>query len=197
MQHIVALSRVAVIIRHWFEIDLTDSSLEHGVRIELRELPRQPRRGSESAAQLICADRPLWRADLFDRVTDVPGTFAVAHFHPQFDGNEPSPRVFDQLLSREPWRWLGEQFGHLGAGSGPSAWPVDPADGDELSARADQLVALARELGPATCTSAAQCHELTRDAADAVQVMLGELTRPDLLDEDWVKPWRGGVASRG
>ena len=44
MQHILALSRTAVIVRHWFEIDLADASMEHGVRIELRELAVHPRR---------------------------------------------------------------------------------------------------------------------------------------------------------
>ncbi len=47
MQHILTLSRTAVIVRHWFEIDLADASMEHGSRIELRELAAHPRRGSE------------------------------------------------------------------------------------------------------------------------------------------------------
>ena len=34
MQYILALSRSAVTIRHWFEIDLDDASMEHGARIE-------------------------------------------------------------------------------------------------------------------------------------------------------------------
>ena len=38
MQHILTLSRTAVVVRHWFEIDLEDASMEHGARIELREL---------------------------------------------------------------------------------------------------------------------------------------------------------------
>ena len=106
MQHILALSHSAVIVRHWFEIDLDDASMEHGARIELRELAPQPHRGSESAAQLITADRPLWRADLFDRLTDAPGTFGVAHYHPDFSGNEPSSRAWDPELTADPWRWL-------------------------------------------------------------------------------------------
>ena len=57
MQQILALSRCAVIARHWFEIDLDDASMEHGARIELRELVPQQHRGSESAAQIIVADR--------------------------------------------------------------------------------------------------------------------------------------------
>ena len=68
MLHLVALSRCAVIVRHWFEIDLRDCALEHGARIELRELTPQVHRGSESAAQVVTLDRPLWRADVFDRV---------------------------------------------------------------------------------------------------------------------------------
>jgi hypothetical protein len=52
VQYILALSRSAVTIRHWFEINLDDASMEHGARIEIRELARHPRRGSESASQL-------------------------------------------------------------------------------------------------------------------------------------------------
>ena len=77
MQQILALNRSAVTIRHWFEINLDDASMEHGARIEIREMPDQPHRGSESASQLTSVDRPLWRADLFDRLTDPPGSFAV------------------------------------------------------------------------------------------------------------------------
>jgi len=190
VQHIIALSRTAVIVRHWFEIDLQDSSMEHGVRIELRELAGQARRGSESAAQLVTLDRPLWRADLFDRHTDPPGTFGVAHFHPQFLGNEPCPRVWDPELKADPYRWLGDQFSQLGGGSGLQPWPVNSKDGAELSQLSEVVVSVAKQFGPDRCTSARQCYELTRDALEAVQLMLTELERPDLLDEDWVAPWR-------
>ncbi|HEX6519179.1 MAG TPA: hypothetical protein VF070_04080, partial [Streptosporangiaceae bacterium] len=59
VQQILALSHCAVIVRHWFEIDLDDASMEHGARIELRELTPQRHRGSESAAQIVAADRPV------------------------------------------------------------------------------------------------------------------------------------------
>ena len=95
MQHILALNRSAVTIRHWFEINLDDASMEHGARIEIREVPHQPHRGSESASEFTSVDRPLWRADLFDRLTDPPGSFAAAHYHPRFTDNEPSARVWD------------------------------------------------------------------------------------------------------
>ena len=190
MQHIIALSRTAVIVRHWFEIDLDDSSMEHGVRIELRELPAQPRRGSESAAQVITADRPLWRADLFDRHTDAPGTFAVAHFHPRFLGSEPCPRVFEPELTAGPFDWLGHQFAAVGATGGRDAWDLERADAAELSRMSAGIVTLARTLGPDQCGSAAQCFALTRDAREAVQVMIATLRQPERLDTEWTTPWR-------
>jgi hypothetical protein len=193
VQHIVALSCSALIVRHWFEIDLQDSSMEHGVRIELRELANQARRGSESAAQLVTLDRPLWRADLFDRHTDAPGSFGVAHYHPRFLGNEPCPRVWDSELTASPWRWLENQFAHAGAGQGSEPWPLEAADAAELSRLAAVVVSLAQQFAPDRCTSAAQCFEWTRDVRDAVQQMLGSLRRPDLLDEDWVLPWRAAA----
>ena len=189
MQHILALSRSAVIVRHWFEIDLGDASMEHGARIELRELAPQPHRGSESAAQVIAADRPLWRADLFDRLTDAPGTFGVAHYHPGFSGNEPSPRTWDPELTADPWRWLRDQIANLGEGPGRKAWPLEPGDAGELRGRTDAIVALAQGLGPERCRSAAECFRLTRDARQSVQLMIEYLRRPDLLNVDWVSPW--------
>ena len=189
MQHIVALSRVAVLIRHWFEIDLDDASMEHGVRIELRELAAHPHRGSESAAQLVTADRPLWRADLFDRVTDPPGSFRVAHYHPQFDGNEPCARVWDPQLSADPWLWLEGQLASAGAKDGKDLRPVRAADAAELRRISGSVVGLARELGPDRCSSSAQCYELTQDVAGTVRLMVKYLRRPELLDRNWTSPW--------
>lgn len=189
MQHILALSRSAVIVRHWFEIDLDDASMEHGARIELRELSAHQHRGSESAAQLITADRPLWRADLFDRLTDAPGSFGVAHYHPGFSGNEPCPRHWDPDLTADPWRWLHDQIAGLGQGAGGQSWQLDPEDAGELGGLADAIVTLARELGPDRCRSAAECFARTRDAREAVQLMIGYLRRPDLLDVDRVSLW--------
>jgi hypothetical protein len=191
VQHILALSRTAVIVRHWFEVDLDDASMEHGVRIELRELAAHPRRGSESAAQLVAVDRPLWRADLFDRHTDPPGTFGVAHFHPRFTGSEPCPRTWDPKLTADPWSWLGDQFASLGAAGETGPWPVDEADGPALRRLSAEIVSLARPLGPDRCRSAAQCYEQTSDAAESVRLMIEYLHRPDLLDEQWVALWRG------
>jgi hypothetical protein len=192
VQHILTLSGVAVVVRHWFEIDLEDASMEHGARIELRELATHPRRGSESAAQLITLDRPLWRADLFDRLTDEPGTFGVAHYHPEFSGNEPCPRVWDPELTARPWRWLRDQFAHPGVAQPNGPWELDPADAAELRGLADTVVALARQVSPERCHSAAGCFGLTRDARESVQLMIGTVRQRDRLDLEWIKPWRMG-----
>ena len=189
MQHILALSHSAVIVRHWFEIDLDDASMEHGVRIELRELAAQQHRGSESAAQLIAADRPLWRADLFDRLTDTPGSFGVAHYHPEFSGNEPCDRTWDPQLTANPWRWLRDHIANLGTVAGGKPWQLEPADARELSGLADAIALLAREFAPDRCRSARECFQLTRDARASVRLMMEYLRRPDLLDTSWVSPW--------
>ncbi len=189
MQHILALSRSALIVRHWFEINLDDASMEHGARIELRELTPAEHRGSESAAQMLTADRPLWRADLFDRMQDEPGTFGAAHYHPGFDGTEPSDRVWDPELTADPWRWLFDQVISEGAAANGIPWPVDPADASELPGLADEVVALARQFSPSCCGSPAECYRLTRDARHAVRLMVRGVHRPELLDAAFVAPW--------
>jgi hypothetical protein len=195
VQHILALSRSAVTIRHWFEINLDDASTEHGARVEIREVPRQPHRGSESASQLTIVDRPLWRADLFDRLADPPGSFSAAHYHPQFTGNEPSARFWDAALTADPWTWLGEQITSLGTAVGGAAWPLDPEDAAELPGLASAVVATAQQFGPARCRSAAECFQLTRDVQDSVQLMIATLRAPERLDRDWVAPWLPDGAS--
>lgn len=189
MRHVLALSRSAFVIRHWFEINLDDAAMEHGARIELRELPVQPHRGSESAAQLITVDRPLWRADLFDRLADAPGTFGAAHYHPAFDGNEPSDRVWDTGLTLDPWGWLGDQVASLGAAAGRGRWPVSPEDVPEIARLADTVVATARQFEPTRCGSAVECFRLTRDVRDTVRLMIATLANPGLLDTEWVSAW--------
>ena len=150
MLHILALSHSALIVRHWFEIDLDDASMEHGARIELRELAPGAHRGSESAAQLIAADRPLWRADLFDRHGDEPGSFGAAHYHPEFSGNEPSGRVWDarrqSSLTADPWRWLGranQDRQQPAPRRTARPWQLDPGDATR-TARPGALLAETR-----------------------------------------------------
>jgi hypothetical protein len=192
MRYVLALSRSAFVIRHWFEINLDDASMEHGVRVELRELPVQPHRGTESAAQIVTLDRPLWRADLFDRLADAPGSFGAAHYHPEFDGNEPCARVWDAGLTADPWAWLGDQVASAGTASGRGAWPVDPEDAAQMRGLAGAVVATARRFEASGCTSAAHCYQLTRDVRETVQLMIATLRDPGLLDTGWVSPWTTG-----
>jgi hypothetical protein len=194
VQHILALSRSAVTIRHWFEIDLDDASMEHGSRIEIRELVQHPHRGSESASQLTTVDRPLWRADLFDRLADPPGSFSAAHYHQQFTGNEPSARFWDVALTADPWTWLGDQITSLGTAAGRAGWPLEPGDAAELPGLASAVVATAQQFGPAGCRSAAECFRRTTDVQDAVQLMIATVRAPERLDRDWVAPWLGRSA---
>jgi hypothetical protein len=190
VQHVIALSRSALVIRHWFEIDLEDASMEHGARVELRELAEVPRRGSESAAQVITADRPLWRADLFDRLSEEPGSFGVAHYHPEFEGNEPCDRVWSKDLTADPWAWLHAQVASSGAAATGKPWVIDPDDAAELAGLAQVVVGLAQGFAPARCTSAEQCFGLTRDARESVRLMMEYLRRPELLDLERTALWR-------
>ena len=128
-------------------------------------------------------------ADLFDRLTDPPGSFSVAHFHPRFNGNEPSARCWDAALSADPWTWLGDQITSLGAAAGGAGWPIDPGDAAELPGLASEVVATARRFGPAECRSAAECYQLTRDVQSAVQLMIATLRAPENLDRDRAAPW--------
>jgi hypothetical protein len=189
MQQVVTFSRSAIVLRHWFEIDLNDASMEHGARIELRVLAPAPHRGSESAAQLISADQPLWRADLFDRLPDAPGSYGVAHYHPRFSGNEPCPRAWDPALSADPWSWLHDQFAQAGQDTAAGRWPADPADAEEIRGLAAELVAAAQQFAPERCTSPADCYRRTRDARSSVRLMVDGLDRPELLDTARVAPW--------
>ena len=130
---------------------------------------------------------------MLDRLADAPGSFGVAHYHPEFLGDEPCARVWDSQLTTDPWRWLEDQFIHLGPGPGSGPWPLDSTDAVEMRQLAGTVVAVARQFAPDRCTSAKQCFELTRDVRDAVQLMIAELQQPDLLDTEWVAPWVDAV----
>src|SRR6476469_1876092 len=152
-------TRVAVLVRHWFEIGLTDGVLEHGARLELRLLEPQAHRGTESAAQRFVIDRPVWRADLFDRLDRPAGTFSAAHHHPRFDGVEPSDRVFREELTADPWAWVAAQLSDLNAvaeaaGLAPGAIADDARDVREQVAL---IVDAARGVAPGACRSRDHC----------------------------------------
>ena len=184
-------SQVAVLVRHWFEIGLTDGVLEHGARLELRLLEPKAHRGTESAAQRFVIDRPVWRADLFDRLDRPAGTFSAAHFHPRFHGNEPCDRVFREELTADPWAWAAAQLSDLtavadAAGSGPGR-------GRGRRARRPRAGGADRRHGPRArphpCRSRDQCFRLTRDVAGTVRIMVDNLADPALWTRPPYEPW--------
>lgn len=189
MIHMLTTAGAALLVRHWFEIDLEDASMEHGCRVELREVAPVDHRGSESAAQVVAADRPLWRADLFDRLGDEPGTFAAAHFHPYFEGDEPCDRVWDDRLTAEPWSWLREQVSRFGSGSASQPAPLGSEDAADLRAMADEVVSIAQRFSPTRCASQSECYRLTRDARQSIRLMVEYLHDPSRLDKDAVSLW--------
>jgi hypothetical protein len=194
--HAFVYNEVAVLVRHWFEIGLTDSHLEHGARIEVRLRAPQPQRGTYAAAQVIVADQPLWRADLFDRVDGVPGGFEAAHFHPRFVGVEPCERTWADEVKKAPWDWLHDRLSDIPdivATAGARLTDAEP-ERAEVAADAAMIVAAAQRRAGGECRSKRQCHDWTRDATSAVRLMVDDLERPDLLDRDRVSPWLGAAA---
>jgi len=189
--HAFVYNDLAILVRHWFEVSLKDSHLEHGVRLELLLREVQPHRGSESAAQKIVADRPLWRADLFDRVDGTPGAFEAAHFHPRFDGVEPCRRNWADAIKTTPWEWLHDQLADVAAIAATAGvqLPDPAADTEQVRADAPAIVAVAQSRAAAQCGSKEQCYAWTQDAVPLVHLMLRGLTQPDLLDRDRVSPW--------
>ncbi len=141
------LTQVVVLVFGWHEADPRQP--ERGVRIEVRRHGEPDHRGSPFAAQKVVIDQPLWRADLFDLMSEPPGNFLRAHYHPSFDGLEPSERQWDEALSRDPFGWLAGQLSNLeaivaGAGAADLIAPEAlAADAAALRQVAGEVVAAA------------------------------------------------------
>jgi hypothetical protein len=194
--HAFVYNEVAVLVRHWFEIGRTDSHLEHGARIEVRLRAPHPERGTYAAAQVIAADQPLFRADLFDRVDGVPGGFEAAHFHPSFIGVEPCERTWADEVKKTPWNWLHSKLSDIPDIVATAGAKLAEPDAERAGVAADAavIVAAAQRHAGSECRSKEQCHSWTRDATSAVRLMVADLERPDLLDRDRVSPWLGAAA---
>jgi hypothetical protein len=134
---------------------------ERGVRVEVRLIDRPPLTGSIYAAQPIVIDRLVWRADLFESVSGVPGSHDRVHHHPRVRGWEPGVRLFDPALSENPVGWLMTRLADLpGLLAGAE---LDESDAGPDDAR--QLAGAAPEIG--------------RVVADLLErVRAGELGRP-------------------
>jgi hypothetical protein len=189
--HAFVYNEVAILVRHWFEISLKDSHLEHGARLELRLRAPQPHRGTESASQKVLVDQPVWRADLFDRVDGERGGFEAAHFHPRFVGVEPCERNWTDVVNDTPWDWLHDQLSDVATIAAAAGVQLDdPApDTEQVRADAAAIVAAAQSRAGTQCGSTQQCYAWTQDAAHSVHLMLDQLAQPDLLDRKRVSPW--------
>ena len=176
MPYCLLLDNLAILIRHWYEVGPSDE--EHGTRVELRTIERPAHTGSESAAQPVTLDKPLWRADIFDLIGEPPGNLARAHYHPTFDGLEPSSRHWDAGL-RDDWAgWLHGQLTDLPALLAAAGAPQQAADGQKLTAsQLDQLLIAADGLLGVNCDARQQCLAATKDTQVAVTMML-EMFRP-------------------
>jgi hypothetical protein len=175
MQFCFLLDKVAILVRHWYEVGPDDE--EHGARVELRTITRPEHIGSESAGQPVTADEPVWRADIFDLIGGPPGNLTRAHFHPTFDGREPSSRNWDNKLQENWAGWLTAQLTDLpavlaAAGAGELGTEVKLAP-----AQLDHVIAAAASLLGERCDGGRQCLAATTDTRTAVGMML-EMFRP-------------------
>jgi predicted HD phosphohydrolase len=101
---------IGITAQHWRE--RADDGDETGVRVEIQRLTQDSGPMEFAAVQLLLHD-PVWRADLFSFSAEPPGNFARAHYHPSFDGREPTDRHWDPELTRDPVTWLTGQLAHL------------------------------------------------------------------------------------
>lgn len=121
---------------------------EQGVRVEVRLFQRGSLPGSIYSARPIVADRPIWRADLFESVAK-PGTLDRAHHHPRFSGWEPGGRTFDTGMSADPLGFVARRLSDLEAllvEAGVERDDVTPADAAELRAAVPEMVAAVERL---------------------------------------------------
>ncbi|MGN6168828.1 MAG: hypothetical protein ACTHQQ_11755 [Solirubrobacteraceae bacterium] len=171
-------NEIAIIVRHWFEIGPDDN--EHGTRIEIRRLVSHGHRGSESAAQPIELDEIIWRADLFDSMSEEPGNFARAHHHLHFDGVEPRGRDWDDRLSADPFGWLEEQLDALPELLSGRGAVLEDHEGEAADVRRHlpAIMSAARRCAATECTSPHQCAGQTRDTTEIV-AMQASLFRRD------------------
>ena len=181
MQFAFLLDNVAIQVRHWYEVGPSDE--EHGTRVELRTIARPAHIGSESAAQPVTLDEPLWRADIFDLIGEPPGNLSRAHFHPTFEGREPSSRQWDPKLRDDYAGWLSAQLTDVPALLAAAGAHEHVADGLELTAgQLDQVLAAATSLLGVNCDAGQQCLAATRDTTAAVNMMLRMFRAPGAGD---------------
>ena len=141
MLYAFAFEQVGVVVGDLYFVDPSPGAgqegAERGVRLEVRIFERPPVEGSVYAAQAIHVGRPIWRADLLERVDGPYGSFDRTHHHPQFRGWEPGRREFEPDLSANPTEYVGERLADLdGLLAGAELTPDDVAPTDAAQLRA-------------------------------------------------------------
>jgi hypothetical protein len=152
MLYAFGFDRVGVVVSDLYFVDPDPTpgqeGPEHGVRLELRLLERMPLQGGVYSAQPIAVERPIWRADLLESVSN-PGSFDRAHHHPTFTGWDPSHRVFDPTMAADPVEWVGRRLSDLDRirdEAGVGADEVGAADADDLRGAVPEIVETVRRL---------------------------------------------------
>jgi hypothetical protein len=171
MLHVFGFEKVGVAVGDLYFVDPQpgpgQEGAERGVRLEVRLVASPPTEGSVYAARPILVDRPIWRADLLESVTGGPGTWDRTHHHPKMRGWEPGTRQFDDAMSADPLRFVGEQLSNLKG-------LMDGAGVD---------------LGEATDTDASELRDAVPEILDTVRTLLAHVREGRLAQEpDGIEP---------
>jgi hypothetical protein len=145
--------RIGVLVSDLYFVDPApgpgQEGAERGVRLEVRLLGPGDLKGSIYSARPIEVAEPVWRADLLEAADGPPGSLNRAHHHPAFNGWEPGRRVFDETLSADPVRWVGDQLSDLDAlleRAGVQANGSFTADAQSLRGCVPEIMATVRSL---------------------------------------------------
>jgi hypothetical protein len=141
MLYLYGFEEIGVVVSEVFFVDPEPAvegqeGPEAGVRVEVRQLDRQPLKASIYSATPMGVDTPLLRFDLLESFPEGLGTLDRVHWHPTFEGWDPSWRAFDEELSADPLSWLRTNLADLDRLLGTSGHPDAPA----LAQRTDEIV---------------------------------------------------------
>jgi hypothetical protein len=152
MLYALAFERVGVVVSDLYHLDPEpepgQEGAEQGVRLEVRIFERAPLKGSMYSAQPIAIERPIWRADLLESVTN-PGSLDRAHHHPRFDDYEPGYRHFVDEMTADPVAWVEKRLSDLEAllgEAGVSRGEIDRSDIEAVERAAPEIVDAVRRM---------------------------------------------------
>jgi hypothetical protein len=169
-----AFDRLAVVVGDLYFLDPEPSpgqeGAEHGVRLELRAVIRGELKSSIYSAQPIEITEPVWRVDLLESVDGPVGSYDRTHHHPVFSGWDPTRRVFERELTKDPFGRLGRQLADPEAILARAGFPAGAASQEDLDGLRD---------------SAAEITAATKDLLERVRS--GELGRPPAESADSIR----------